>query len=494
MDKKPCYAVIDIGKTNKKVLIFDDSLQIVDRVSRQIGEVEKDGLPVEPVEEIISFVLDSLASFSSRYDIRVISPTTHGAMFVCLDREGNLAVPPVAYTAEPGEGFHEQFHGRFGAPPELKEQTATPSFSNLLNIAQGLEFVKTRWPEEFSKVADILMYPQYFTRVLTGNSTVDPTYPGSHSYLRDVHTGEWSSIVDGLGIRDMLPPSLSRPWESAGKILPELAERLGIDPECVVTPGVHDSNASLVPYLVKGTRFLLNSTGTWCVSMLPCESYEFRSEEMEQTVFYNTSIFNSPVKTAIFMGGFEYEQCVGMLGDFSPPPFDLDAYQAIVAEKKDFMVPPVKPGIGLFPGSRGRLELQGSEAGFADEAGGGAELARKDPERAYRLLNLSLALQSAYSFDILGGREGVDIYTEGGFTRNEDYNRLLAALYPQTSLYLTGLAEATSFGAAILARACHHQTGPETSSDLVELAAKRVEQPSITGLKEYAEAFYARTA
>jgi predicted NBD/HSP70 family sugar kinase len=36
MDKKPCYAVIDIGKTNKKVLIFDDSLQIVDRVSRQI--------------------------------------------------------------------------------------------------------------------------------------------------------------------------------------------------------------------------------------------------------------------------------------------------------------------------------------------------------------------------------------------------------------------------------------------------------------------------
>ena len=60
-----------------------------------------------------------------------------------------------------------------------------------------------------------------------------------------------------------MPFPLRDSWDVLGKLKPELARRCGLSSEVIVTMGIHDSNASLLPHLAKrkGRDFILNSTG-----------------------------------------------------------------------------------------------------------------------------------------------------------------------------------------------------------------------------------------
>ena len=88
-----------------------------------------------------------------------------------------------------------------------------------------------------------------------------------------------------------------------------MAKELGLDELVIVTAGIHDSNASLLPYIARGSDkdFILNSTGTWCVCMHPDVSENVKSfynpDDIGKTVFFNRSALDTPVKTAIFVGG-----------------------------------------------------------------------------------------------------------------------------------------------------------------------------------------------
>jgi len=106
-----------------------------------------------------------------------------------------------------------------------------------------------------------------------------------------------------LGIRDRLPHPIRQAWEVLGQISPSVARRTGLSTDTIVTLGIHDSNASILPHLsVKGSHdFVLNSTGTWCVLMHPVDHYGFEPDELGKVVFFNRSAWNTPIKTAIFL-------------------------------------------------------------------------------------------------------------------------------------------------------------------------------------------------
>jgi len=63
----------------------------------------------------------------------------------------------------------------------------------------------------------------------------------THTYLYDLVEGGWSRVAEGLEVPARSPPI--RPvWEPVGKV-----------GRAVVTPGIHDSNAALLPYLLAET-------------------------------------------------------------------------------------------------------------------------------------------------------------------------------------------------------------------------------------------------
>ena len=145
-------AVIDIGKTNKKILVFNENLKCIHSVKAKFEEYEKDGLIVEDMKGMVAWLWESFRAITSEYKIDCVSITTHGAFPVCIDDAGEIAVPSIAYTHEPGEEFHKEFFRKFGLyrPYDYTGFRILEAFENLC--------IKDRKAAESMRVIDWINY------------------------------------------------------------------------------------------------------------------------------------------------------------------------------------------------------------------------------------------------------------------------------------------------------------------------------------------------
>jgi sugar (pentulose or hexulose) kinase len=489
MDK--AIAVIDIGMTNKKVAVYDGGLHMLDSVSRTFAPKMVDGLETHDLAAMEAWFLDTLAVFAKRYPIGAITVTTHGATMVLLGEDGNPCAPCVYYTYEPGSEFQERFYKLVGDRRELQSSTGTPPLSAMINPSKGVFFLKERFPEQFARARLALNYPQYWGYRLTGKAGAEGTYTGCHTYLWDWKGGRYSSVAERLAIAAKMPFPLRDSWDALGTIKGEIADRTGLPRDTIVTMGIHDSNASLLPHLAKGKGkdFILNSTGTWCVLMHPQDSFGFSEDELGKIVFFNRSAYNKPVKTAIFLGGMEYEawtraiaaQAGSDAGSVEPAPED---YREVVGSASVFILPELVPGSGQFPGSLPRAVQDGKEYALADiEAGRGVPAFLRNRRKAVAALNLSLAIQTLVALERAGIGPRTEVFTEGGFRRNAGYNAVLAAALGGGRAYLTDISEATAFGAAMTAAAALEGTTPDSLGGRFDIDYKSVRP--MTGLESF---------
>jgi sugar (pentulose or hexulose) kinase len=501
MDK--AIAVIDIGMTNKKVVIYGGDLKALDSSSRTFAPVMMEGLETHDLAGMEAWFLDRLAEFGRRFKIGAIAITTHGATNVCVGEDGEPCAPCVYYTHEPGEEFQERFYRAMGDRRELQASTGTPPLSAMINPAKGLFFLRERFPEAYAKASVVLNYPQYWGYRLTGKTGAEGTYTGCHTYLWDWKASSYSAVADKLGLDGKLPFPLRDSWDVLGTIKGEVAARTSIGADAIVTMGIHDSNASLLPHLAKraGGDFILNSTGTWCVLMHPQEEFRFAPDELGKVVFFNRSAYNKPVKTAIFLGGMEYEAWTNAIraasglqqGAKLPEP-EAGDYRGLVESRDAFILPEVVPGSGQFPGQVARLSLGAESYALADiESGARVPALMKDPRKALAALNLSLALQTLVALERAGLGPRTEVFTEGGFRRNPGYNAILASALGERA-YLTDIAEATALGAAMTAAAALGGTTPDKLGALFEVDYMRVgPMEGLGDLSAYCAAWVAAT-
>ena len=493
MKKK--IAVLDVGKTNKKLLVFDEKLNVLDSIYKNIPADESGPVHFEMIDEISEWFLDGLAAMAAKYDIGAVSVTTHGATFASVGADGKLSAPLVAYTTDPGDEFNDAFFAKYGKSEELHSKVKTPLLGGLANVARGIEFLRERYPAEFAATDKFLFFPQYFGYLLTGVPGADSTYAGCHTYLWDFDANDWSFVADSMGIREKLPAKIAGSAEILGSVTPEISKRTGLAPDTVVTHGVHDSNASLLPYLIKsGGRFILNSTGTWCVEMAPSDTAELTESDLKAGIFYNLSVFSKPVKTAIFMGGAERGYYVDILRKFADSDDFMDYDEAVMkkvlSDSKLFLLPGVLPGTGPFPKSKSKIVDGGVEIP-AEEVASSSKVPRslKDPKYAYAALNAALAVQTSEMLKNVGAQPGTTIYLEGGFRKNKGYQACLSALFPDCRIVLSNIPEATAFGAALLGKAALDKRPLEELNGDFEIETANVERSSFAELASYAAKF-----
>ncbi len=489
-------AVIDIGMTNKKVAVYDDRLVQIDAVYRNFDPVLVEGLETHDVEAMETWFLDQLASFAAKFPIKAGAVTTHGATFVCVGEDGKPSLPCVYYTHEPGDAFHDRFYELFGAPEELQATTGTPYFKAMINPAKGILFAKERFPAGFAATKLLLNYPQYWGYRLTGEAGAEGTYVGCHSYLWDYQRGKWSSVAEKLGVASKMPSELKKSWAVLGTISKEVAERTGLGADVIVTMGIHDSNSSLLPHFAKKgeTGFVLNSTGTWCVVMNPVERYGFSDEELGKVVFFNQSAFMKPVKTAIFLGGMEFEEWSKVIaatsGGSGFPPYDPVLYPKVLEEKSLFILPELVAGSGQFPGSKPRVMEDGIEYPLEDiRSGKRVPPSFRNYERGIAALRISLAVQTLVALERAGLADGNEVYTEGGFRKNEAYNLLLSAALQKNRVCLTDIAEATALGAAMTAKMALSGASLSDLAGDFEVEYKEVPKRDFPALGSYRDAW-----
>ena len=445
-------AVLDIGKTNAKVVVLDSATGAEIAVRKQPNTVIRDGLyPHYDIETLWNFALASLKAFAREPGFDAISITTHGAAAALLDANGKLAMPVIDYEHEYPQDIRDAYDAL--RPPFA--ETFSPRLSMGLNVGAQLHYQKIAFPDAFAKVANILTYAQYWSARLTGVAANEATSLGCHTDLWNPKTGAYSSLVDTLAIRARMAPIRSA-FDALGPVLPEIADEIGLS--VPVYCGIHDSNASLLPHLVgREAPFAVVSTGTWVINF--GVGGDLDHLDAKRDALANVDAYGRAVPSSRFMGGREFEILSAEIGEVS----DTAARAAVadVIAKGIMLLPNVAPGSGPFPGKVSRWV--------------GVEGASR--EERYAAACLYLALMTQACLGLIGAKGPVIV--EGPFALNEAYLFLLSALTGRDTMALPG-STGTSQGAALLA-----------GIRPVSGAEKHFAPTAIPGLSDYREQWYA---
>ncbi len=208
-----CVAVFDLGKTNRKLVVFD-------RAGKVLTETYEPNAPLAPdstwpylrldTEGAWAFLMRALKGVAGDFPIEVISVTTHGASCALATDEG-LALPPMDYEFD---GF-APVDAEYDALRPPFEETLSGKMPRGLNAGRMAFYSQRMFPEAFAKATTFFTYPQYWTWRLSGVKAMEVTSIGAHTDLWRPREGRVSSMVGRLGWARLMPP-LRRAWETLG--------------------------------------------------------------------------------------------------------------------------------------------------------------------------------------------------------------------------------------------------------------------------------------
>lgn len=440
-------AVFDVGKTNKKLFLFDEQYRIVwDRSIRLSPATDEDGDACEDLQQLTQWVRESVDLLARLPDIRVraVNYSAYGASLVHIGMDGKPVTPLYDYLKSYPEALKNRLYGAYGGEVTLSMLTASPVLGSL-NSGMQIYRIKEERPELFDRIKYSLHLPQYLSYLLTGEAVSDITSIGCHTNLWNFpqqHYHEWVYREGLIGKLAPIVPSSS-------------VRRVG---EWLAGVGLHDSSAATIPYLESYPEpFLLISTGTWCITMNPFNDAPLTVAELQQDCLCYMSYLGRPVKASRLFAGHDHEQQVGRLaGHFqrSPEAAATVAYDAETVE---------------------RLRDRRAEAGERSispvmaSAFGKRDLAAFDSfEQAYHCLLMDIMDQQAMSTRlVLRDTEVRRIFVDGGFGKNQLYMHLLARAFPDMEVFAASIPQATAMGAAMAIHS--HWNKQVLPGDVIEL-------------------------
>lgn len=429
MSAIPVIAIFDVGKTNKKLFLFDENYKIVfEKSARFIETVDEDGFPCENVESLRLSVFDSLSEVFrlKQFDIKAVNFSAYGASLVYVGEDGNPVCPLYNYLKPYPEKISNELYANYGGEEQFSIETASPVLGSL-NSGLQLYRLKKEQPEIFKKVKFALHLPQYMSFLLSGKGYSDITSIGCHTGMWYFEKNDYHNWIKNEGLDKKLAPI-----EPADKVFPPLfpgnSYNVGI--------GLHDSSAALVPYLVNFSEpFILISTGTWCISLNPFNQQVLTADELKDDCLCYLQYEGKPVKASRVFSGFEHEQQVKRIVNH----FGTDTIKY--------------RNIDFDPGIIRKLKSNGNtSANTAKESLFGARdlSAFKNDVEAYHQLIMDLVdLQIASTNLVLKGTNAKRIFVDGGFSKNSVYMNLLAIAFPEMEVFAASMAQSTALGAAI---------------------------------------------
>ena len=287
-------AVLDVGKTNVKLIAFSRDGKILEQMRHPQQAVTENGLRVLDVEGIFRWLESALADLRRRHDLGGLMVSTHGCSCALLGEDKTLAAPILDYEQEIPAEANAEF-ARV-APPF--SETYSPDLPGGLNIGRAIFFQEWADPTLASRVRHILTYPQYWTWRLSGALASEISFLGCHSHMWNPRAGRFSSLAVKRGWAEKFPP-----FAPAGALV---GERDGLG----VHNGVHDSNAAFYYYKSLGfSHFTLMSTGTWVIIFNP--DCPLDRLDPARDMLANVTVDGEPVATIRFMGGREYDVISG---------------------------------------------------------------------------------------------------------------------------------------------------------------------------------------
>ena len=446
MKKTAVILIFDVGKTNKKVLLFDDQYRLVLEESRKFEEItDEDGFPCEDVDALTQWVRSAFEKIKQRdgFEVKAVNFSAYGASFVYLDEELNVIPPLYNYLKPYSPELQKKFYKEYGGESLISKQTASPVLGNL-NSGMQLYRLKHEKPEVFKKIRYALHLPQYLSYMLTSKLYTDITSIGCQTKLWNFQDKKYHEWVNKEAIADKFPPLLSSD-AVAGQI----------DEAIPTGAGLHDSSAALIPYFYSFNEpFVLLSTGTWCITLNPFNNTMLSDYELDEDCLCYLSYKGKPVKASRLFAGYEHEQQVKRLAEHFQKP--IDHYSTVKCDP-DILNTLKKRKTSKRSSANRQSDFQFRELdGFSSY------------DEAYHQLIADIMTQQIRSTNlVLKGVPVKRIFVDGGFSKNPIFMYLLAEAYPNIEVYAASVPQASALGAALAMH--HHWNKKELPSDIIDL-------------------------
>ena len=264
------YIGIDLGTSAMKLLLMDGQGQIKNVVSKEYPlEFPQPGWSQQKPEDWRKALLEGIPELLQGFDGAQVAGIGAGGQMhglVVLDKDDHVIRPAILWNDGRTAKQVDYLNGVIGKD-KLSELTANIAFAGF--TAPKILWMKENEPENFAKIAKIMLPKDYINYILTGVHSCDYS-DASGMLLLDVQHKCWSrEMLDICGVCESQMPKLFESYECIGTVKPEIAAALGLSADVKVVAGAGDNAAAAVGTGVVGEggcNISLGTSGTVFIS------------------------------------------------------------------------------------------------------------------------------------------------------------------------------------------------------------------------------------
>ena len=241
------YIGVDLGTSSLKLLLLNVEGKILKTVSEEYAVYFPHyGWSEQNPEDWWRAFVSGMEKLTSDMDKSCIAGIgvagqMHG--LVILD-ENDRVIRPVILWNDGRTSSQTAYLNEIIGQEKLAEETANIAFAGF--TAPKILWVKENEPENFAKIQKIMLPKDYINYRLTGTFATDYS-DASGMLLLDVKNKCWSkNMLDICNITEEQLPKLYESYEKIGKVLPSVAEELGLGNNVTVVAGAGDNAAAAI--------------------------------------------------------------------------------------------------------------------------------------------------------------------------------------------------------------------------------------------------------
>ena len=264
------YIGIDLGTSAMKLLLMDGTGDIKNVVSKEYPlEFPQPGWSQQNPLDWKKALFEGMQELLRGFDANTVSGIGCGGQMhglVVLDDDDNVIRPAILWNDGRTAKQVDYLNGIIGKE-KLSELTANIAFAGF--TAPKILWMKENEPENFARIAKIMLPKDYINYLLTGVHSCDYS-DASGMLLLDVQHKCWSKeMLDICGINESQMPKLFESYECIGTVDPDIAKQLGIPGIVKVVAGAGDNAAAAIGTGVVGEggcNISLGTSGTVFIS------------------------------------------------------------------------------------------------------------------------------------------------------------------------------------------------------------------------------------
>ena len=254
---------IDLGTSAAKLLLMDEAGNIKNTVSREYPlEFPRPGWSQQAPEDWRAAVMEGIPQLLRGFDASSVAGIGCGGQMhglVILDAQDRVIRPAILWNDGRTEKQVRYLNEDIGRE-RLSRLTGNIAFAGF--TAPKLLWLRENEPENFSRIAKIMLPKDYINYVLTGVHSCDFS-DASGTLLLDVEHRCWShEMLELCSLRPEQMPRLYESYQAIGCLKPDIARALGLSRRVLVCAGAGDNAAAAIGTGVVGDGACNISLGT----------------------------------------------------------------------------------------------------------------------------------------------------------------------------------------------------------------------------------------